>query len=260
MNNPLSTPDVAQQTIIRLRQRRRELLRFGGLLLLCFGLAGLVRAMFPAAYVFRPLEQGWLLIPEALVFGPLVAIMHHRILAPGTDFAWSRDNLLLKSLKAAVYYYVLLILFKAGIFAVTQVVPALIGFLLGPTAGPLFPIIVGVGGILFLLVYVRLLLVYPFLAGEERQPLINSMVLSRGKARQIVSCLLLLAAPVLIPWVAAQAYGGQWLDPTHGPGIRIVPLITRSVLQTAGAIVISTGLCVIYEALVAAEGDSDQDS
>lgn len=265
MNTTLSTPDITQKTFARLRDRKRVLWPFGGALFLLFGLASLVRALFPGLYIFDPFDQGWLLIPEALFLGPVIALLHHRIMNTGSDFSWSRENLVVKCLKAWAYYYVLLILFKVGTFVTTTVIPSLLGTVLGPAVGALFPVIVGAGFVLFLLVYVLLVLVYPALAGVAEEPLVTSYRLTRGKTRQIVSCLLLLAAPVLIPWVAATVYGGDMLDPSRGPGVQIVPIIARSLLLTLGAIVISTGLCIMYEALIEeAEqtelGENDQDA
>lgn len=258
MSNPIPSPDVLQQTYALLRAKRNILLPWAGTLFLLFGLANMVRAVFPGLYVFDPFDLGWLLIPEAIVFGPVVALMTHRILGPEKDFAWSRDNLLVKLGKAAAYYYVLLILFTAGAFASTQFVPAIFGYLLGPVISPIYPVLVGGGFVGFLLVYVRLLLVYPVLAGDEREPLVQSMALTKGKGMKIGSCLLLLATPVLIPWVAVSTFAGNWLDPTYGEAIRFLPIIVRTLLQTVGVILISTGLCVIYEALLADdENDGD---
>jgi len=261
MNTSLSSFDIVQKTIALFKERWRSIQPFFGLVFLLFWMSNLVRAFFPGVYVFDPFDMGWLLIPEALVFGPVVALMHHRVMATGIDFAWSRDALVVKLLKAAAYYYVLLIFFQLGHFVTTQAVPALLVGMVGPSMSGLVPVIIGVGYVLFLLVYVRLVLVYPVLAGEEREPLMVSMGLTKGKTRQIVSCLLLLAAPVLIPWIAANVFGGDWLDPTRGPDIRIIPIITRSLLQTMGVIVISTGVCVIYKSLIAQndveKGDTD---
>lgn len=251
MSNPLATPDITGKTFALLWERRRALLPWAGGLFLLFGLANLVRALFPGLYVFDPFDQGWLLIPEALVFGPVVALMTHRILAPETDFAWSRDNMLVKLGKAAAYYYVLLILFKLGTFAATQLLPALFAYFLGPNIQRLFPFIVSGGSLVFLLVYVRLVLVYPVLAGDTREPLVQSILMTKGRTMKIVSGLLLPAAPVLIPWVALGSYAGEWFDPSFGGAVRILPIIIRSLLQTAAIIVLSTGLCAIYQALLA---------
>lgn len=262
MPTPLSSPDILQQAYARLWNGRRRLLPLSGMLFAVFGVTGLARGLFPGLYTFNPADLGWLLLPEALALGPLVALLHHRLMEGGGDFAWSMENRLLKFAKAVMYYYVLALFFLLGTFAATQVVPALAGFVLGPMVGGLYPVLVGVTFVGFFMVYARLLLVYAYLAGEAREPLIHSMLVTRGKARQIVSCLLLLAAPVLIPWVGATAYGGDWLNPSLGPGIQIVPILTRSLLLTVGALLLSSGLCVMQEALVAAEesGDVDQDA
>jgi len=260
MKKIFSTVDVSRQTLGRLAERWRDILPLAGVLFLLFGLANTMRGIFPGVYVFDPFDQGWLLLPEAMVFGPVLAFLHYRILAPGTDFAWSVENLLVKLGKAAAYYYVLILLFKLGSFFATQVVPSLIGFVFGTAAAVLFPLIVGIGFILFLLVYIRLVFVYSALTGTEREPLVASISLTKGKGRQIVSSLLLLAAPVLIPWIGATVYGGDMLDPTQGQDIPLVPILARSFLQSMGAIILSTGLCVMFEALVAADGDSDQDT
>ncbi|QJB56459.1 hypothetical protein [Pseudodesulfovibrio sp. zrk46] len=261
MQTRLTSMDTAQRTIALLKERKDVVFAYFGLLLLAFELANLVRGLFPGVYVFDPFDMGWLLIPESLVFGPLLALLHHRILGVDADFAWSRENLIVKLLKAAAYYYVLLIVFTLGTFAVVDVIPALLRHLLGGGVTGFMPLIIGLEYVLFLLYFVRVVLVYPVLAGEEREPLVVSMALTKGKTRQIVSCLLLLAAPVLIPWMAAEIYGGDWLDPTRGPGLRIVPIIVRSLLQATGAIVISTGLCAIYEVLHAeSEEDTESDS
>ena len=243
-----------------MRDRFRPALPLLGLLALGFLAANAARAILPGPYVFDPFDQGWLLIPEALFFGPALALLHHRILATGRDFAWSRENRLLKFAKAGAYYYVLIILLKVAVFVAAQGLPALFGYLLGPAAGRVYPLIVAAGGVLLALVYVRLLLVYAVLAGEEREPLVISILLTRGKARQIASALLLLGAPVLIPWVALAAFGGGWLDPTRGDAARIVAIFLRTALQTAAAFVISTGLCATYEVLAAQEGGTESDA
>lgn len=259
MSHILSSPDITQKTLGLLWERRRELAPFWAVLFLMYWLSGLARALYPGVYTFDPFDQGWLLIPEAIFLGPVIALMSHCILQDGGKFAWTRESLVVKLMKAGAYYYVLLILFKVGTFVTTAVIPSLLGSVLGPVIGSVFPIVVGVGFVFFMLLYVRLLLVYPVLAGEEREPLIVSMGLTRGKTRQIVSCLLLLGAPVLIPWIAATVYGGNWLDPSQRPGVEFLPIIARSLLLTLGAIVISTGLCVMYEALIAEDGETDQD-
>ncbi len=254
------TVAITRRVCSLLHDRFRATLPLVGLLALGFVAANLARALFPGLYVFDPFDQGWLLIPEALWFGPVLALMHHRILAPGSEFAWSRDNRLIKLGKAAACYYGLIVLLKVGIFLATQAVPALVGYVVGPVAGPLYPVVAGIGVVLFLLVYVRPLLVYPVLAGGEREPIMVSLALTKGKARKMVSCLLLPVAPVLIPWVALAVYGDGWLDPTMGDGPRFFAIIVRSALQTAGAIVLSTGLCSIYEALIAEEGETEFDA
>ena len=101
---------------------------------------------------------------------------------------------------------------------------------------------------------------YAVLAGGEREPLVISILLTRRKARRIASALLLLGAPVLIPWVALAAYGGGWLDPTRGELSRIIAIFLRTALQTAAAFVISTGLCAIYQVLAAEEGGTESDA
>lgn len=260
MPTRLSSPDILQKSYARLWSGRRELLPLAGALFAAFALAGLARGLFPGVYTFKPSDQGWLLIPEAVVFGPLLALLHHRLMDTGRPFGWSSENRMVKLFKAAVYYYALLILFKLGTFAATMVVPALFGYVLGPAVGRLYPLIAGAGFVIFLLYYARLVLVYPVLTGEEAEPLVGSIRLSKGKTRQIASCLLLLAAPVLIPWVAVDAYGGDWLDPSLGPGIRILPILTRSLLLTVGALLLSSGCCAMHDALVAEAGDADQAS
>lgn len=242
-----------------LRDRFRTALPLLGLLALGFLAANAARAALPGLYVFDPFDQGWLLIPEACFFGPVLALLHHRILSAGKDFSWSGENRLLKFAKGAAYYYVLIVLLKVGTFAAGQGIPALIGYVVGPAVARFYPLIVAAGGVLFALVYVRPLLVYPVLAGE-REPIMVSLALTKGKARQILSGLLLLAAPVLIPWVALAAYGGGWLDPTRGDASRILAIFLRTALQTAAAYVISTGLCAIYEALAAQESGTESDA
>ncbi len=257
MTNPIPTSEITQQTHALLWGKRKALLPWSVALFLLFGVANMVRALFPGLYVFDPFDMGWLLIPEALVFGPFIALMTHRILAPSTDFAWSRDNLIMKLGKAAAYYYVLLILFTVGAFGAMQLVPAVFGYLFGPTLNQFYPFLVGGGFVAFLLVYVRLVLVYPVLAGDEREPLVQSIALTKGKGMKLGSCLLLLTAPMLIPWVAVSTYAGDWFDPIYGGSVRILPIILRSLLQAVGVIVISTGFCVIYKALLADSEKSD---
>jgi hypothetical protein len=254
------TVAIARRAYPLMKDRFRAARPLLGLLALGFLAANAARAMFPGAYVFDPFDQGWLLIPEALFFGPVLALLHHRILASGKDFSWSRENRLLKFAKAAAYYYVLIVLLKVGAFAATQGVPALVGYLLGPAAARFYPLIVAVGGVCLALVYARLLLVYAVLAGEEREPLVVSILLTRGKARQIASALLLLAAPVLIPWMALAVFGGGWLDPTRGEASRFLAIFLRTALQTAAAFVISTGLCAMYEVLAAEDGGTESDA
>lgn len=260
----LSSPDILWKSYVRLWSGRRELLPLAGGLFAAFLAAALARAVFPGVYTFHPKSLMWLLIPEAAVIGPLLALLAYRLTDTGRPFGWSLENRVVKLLHAVGYYYGLFLLLLLGKFATTQVVPALVGFVFGAAAIGLYPVIVAVGFVAFLLFYARLVLVYPVLTGDVREPLIRAVHLSRGKTRQIVSCLLLLAAPVLIPWIVADTYGGDWLNPSHGPGIRIVPILTRSLLQTAGALLLSSGLCVMHDALVADEeaksGDTDKDA
>ncbi|MBC15919.1 MAG: hypothetical protein CL942_02580 [Desulfovibrio sp.] len=261
MTTPFSTPDIAYETLRRLKAQWQMVLPVVCGVALLYLVTGLSRALFPGLYTFDPFDKIWLLMPEALVGGPLIALLHHRLLAVRQPFAWSRENLFVKLLKASVYYYLLSMLFAVGLFVSTQAVPALIGFVLGPSLGALYPVVVIGGVVVFLLVYVRLILVYPFLAGAEREPLVHSMLLTRGKTRQIASCLLLLSAPVLIPWIGAAVYGGDWLNPSLGPGIPLLPIIARTFVLTLGALLLSSGACVIYEALLAdaekQSGESD---
>lgn len=258
----ISPPDVLQRACARIKKGGRELVPLAGALFAAFCVTGVARGLFPGLYVFAPTDMGWLMIPEAAVLGPLVALLHHRLMDSGKAFGWSVENRTLKLFKAACYYYVLSLLLMLGTFAATEVLPALVGYVLGPAVGGLYPLIAGAAFVIFMLFYARLVLVYPHLAGEVREPLIHSMLLTRGKTRQIVSCLLLLAAPVLIPWMVAATYGGDWLNPSLEPGIRILPILTRSLLLTVGALLLSSGLCVLYEALVADQknGDLDQDA
>lgn len=260
MTTPFSTPDIAYETVRRLKAQWQPVLPIVCGLAVLYLATGLSRALFPGLYTFDPFDRAWLLLPEALAGGPLIAVLHHRLLGGREPFAWSRENLFLKLLKASVYYYLLTVLLGVGLFASTQAVPALIGFVLGPSLGALYPVVVIAGVVLFLLVYVRLVLVYPFLAGAEREPLVHSMLLTRGKARQIASCLLLLTAPVLIPWIGATVYGGDWLNPSLGPGIPFLPIIARAFVLTLGALLLSSGACVIYEALLADAENRDGES
>lgn len=135
MNTSLSSPEIAQKTISRLRERGRLLAPFAGVIFVIFLLTGLARGLFPGVYTFDPFDQGWLLIPEAILLGPVLALLHHSILAPGETFAWSRDAALLKLAKAAAYFYVLLILFKLGVFVTSLVIPSLVGYVFGPAVG-----------------------------------------------------------------------------------------------------------------------------
>ncbi|MEF2230923.1 MAG: hypothetical protein V3571_08340 [Pseudodesulfovibrio sp.] len=254
----LDTLAVTRRTYRLLRERLPALAPLAGLFALGFILAGAARWLLPGLYVFNPFDMGWLLIPEALWFGPLLALAHHRILAPERAFAWSPGNRLLKFAKSAAYAYVLAILLPAGVFAATQAVPALLGYVLGPVAMPFYPAVVAVGAMVLLLGYVRLL--FPFAelaAADAREPMARSILLTRGKARKIASCLLLPAAPVLIPWVALAVWGGDWLDPAGGMPLRPAAIVVRAALQTAGALLISTALCATHEALAALEGDTE---
>ena len=254
--NRLDTIAITRRTYGLLLARPAALAPLAGLFALGFLAAGAARWLLPGLYVFNPFDMGWLLIPEALWFGPLLALTHHRLLAPARAFAWSPGNRLLRFAKSAAYAYVLAILLPAGIFAATQALPALVGYVLGPAVVPMYPLIVAVAAMILLLGYVRLL--FPFAelaAGEAREPMARSILLTRGKARKIASCLLLPSAPVLIPWVAFAVWGGDWLDPAGGASLRPVAIFVRAALQTAGALLICSALCATHEALVALEGD-----
>lgn len=259
MTQKLNTPEILYRAYQLLRQQSRSFLPYIGLLLLCYALANFARAIFPGVYTFDPFDIGWLLIPESLILGPLIALLHHRILGLETSFAWSRTNLTIKFFKAGAYYYLISILALLGFFAATQAIPALAGFALGPQVARFYPIIVCISVFFLLPLLTRLLLVFPFLAGNEREPLIQSILLTKGKARQIASCLLLPAALVIIPWFAAYNFDGNLMDPGRAGHINFIAIILRSLLQTIGAIVISTGLCAIFNTLTAESGNSEPD-
>ncbi|QGY39942.1 hypothetical protein GM415_07320 [Pseudodesulfovibrio cashew] len=258
MNYVLSPPDILFKTFARLRRGSGAFARIVAAIFGIHLLAGLARGLFPGLYTFNPFDLGWLLIPEAMALGPLLALLCHRILDTGDAFGWSGENRLVKLGKAAAYCYVLFVSFMLGTFVVVTLVPTLFGQVVGPAAGRFQPLIVAAGAFLLLPVYVRAILVYPVLSGDEAEPLMRSLALTKGYGRQMASCLLLLASPVLIPWVAASAYAGDWLNPSLGPGLRLMPIITRSMLLTLGALLLSTGLCVIYEALIAEEARAER--
>ncbi|MDD3313075.1 hypothetical protein [Pseudodesulfovibrio sp.] len=253
----IDTVAVTRRAFCLLRDRRRALLPLAGWFALGFLLANAARWRFPGLYVFDPFDQGWLLAPEALWFGPLLALTHHRLLDPGQAFARSTGHRLLKFAKAAAYAYVLAVLYLVGLFAATQGFPALAGYVLGPAIARFYPLLVVAGAMFLLFWYVRLLFPFAFLAGDAREPMIRSILLAKGNARKIVACLLLPAAAVLIPWMALAAFAGAWLDPARGAPLGSVAVFVRSALQAAGAILLSTGLCATYEALVALKGDAE---
>lgn len=258
MSAELTSPAIGGRTIALLKAHWPLARRYAGVFFVIFAVANLARGLFPGVYTFNPFHQGWLLMPEAVVIGPCLALLHNGFVAPGTDFAWSRDNRLVKFGKAAVNAYALMVLFKVGVFLATQAVPALIGFVLGPAVGSLFPLVVGAGLVAFLMFYCRFLLAFALLHGEERECLTTSWRLTRGKAWKILSCLLLLAAPVLIPWGAAWLGGDHWLELSDRGVPRTLPILFVTLLQTASVIIITPGLCAMYEALTAEDGETDK--
>ncbi|WP_419786798.1 hypothetical protein [Pseudodesulfovibrio sp.] len=253
----IDTVAVTRQTAYLLRNRGRALLCPTTFLGVGFLLANMARWLFPGVYVFDPFDMAWLLIPEALWIGPVLALLHYRLLDPGHPFARTDEQRWLKFGKAVAYAYVLAMLYLVGLFAATRGIPALAGYLFGPVIARFYPLMVVAVAVLLLFGYVRLFFSFAFLAGEVREPMVRSILLSKGNARKIVSCLLLPSVPVLIPWMALAAFAGDWLDPTGGASLRPVAVFVRTALQTVGAVLLSAGLCATYEALIALKGDDE---
>ena len=249
MSADLSSHVVAQRTYQLLRGAPSVVASFAAAFFAVFFVANLARGFFPAAYTFRPVDQWALLIPEAIILGPLLALFHHRLLGDEEDFAWSRSSRTVKFIKAIVYFYVLLIVFKLGIFAATEVVPALLGYVFGSAVAPFIPIVVMAGVGCFIYLYVRPLLAFCVLSGQERQPIMTSVALTKGKSRRIVACLLIPAAPVIIAWVGAATYAPHLMEFSDAGSPRFAPIILAALMQTAGAVLIPPGLCAIYEIL-----------